>query len=145
MNTRHLLLWPTVVVATLLGPAALHAQNPVQLVCKDGSSAPGPDPSACAGHGGVDQAATDAAVKARAGAGMDSTQMVVCKDGSTAKPGPTACRSQGGVDSAATRAAVRERSRGRAAEPDSMMGRDTTGKMPPHQAQDSTKYRSDST
>jgi len=106
----------------------------VQLVCKDGTSAPGPDPSACAAHGGVDQAATNAAVKARAGAGMDSTQMVVCKDGSADKPGPSACRSQGGVDSVATRAATQERNRARAAPgatgPDSM-GKDSTGRRPP--------------
>jgi hypothetical protein len=136
MNTRHLLFWPALVVAALLAPATLHAQNPVQLVCKDGSSAPGPDPSACAGHGGVDQAATQAAVKARSGAAMDSATMVVCKDGSAAKPGPTACRNQGGIDSVATRAALQERSRGQAAEgqarPDSMGGmKDTTGQRPP--------------
>jgi len=134
MHTRHLLLWPTVVIVTLLGPPALHAQNPVQLVCKDGSSAPGPDPTACAQHGGVDQAATQAAVKARAGAATDSTTgMVVCKDGSNATPSTSACKNHGGVDSAATRAAVNARSQGQAATGmDTSMGRDTSRTKPPY-------------
>jgi hypothetical protein len=134
MKTHHLLLWPAAVIATLLGPSALHAQNPVQLVCKDGTSAPGPDPAACSQHGGVDQAATDAAVKARAGAATDTTMSrVVCIDGSNAKPGPTACKNQGGVDSVATRAAAKARSRGQAATGmDTSMSRDTTHTKPPY-------------
>lgn len=139
MNYRQLLLWPALVVAAaLFGPTTLQAQVPAELVCKDGSTAPGPSRSACEGHGGVDEAATQAAVKARSGAGLDSAQRVVCIDGSNAPAGPSACRNQGGVDSVATRAAIKARGQGEAATGmdttgmDTTMNRDTTRTKPPY-------------
>ncbi len=149
MINHHFSLWPALVAVALISPATLHAQNPVWLVCRDGTTAPGPDPAACAQHGGVDQAATNAAVRARAGAAQDTTQTVVCIDGSNAPAGASACKTHGGVDSVATRAALRARGRGQAAgaAPTNResTGVDTAGRRPPR-ARDTrdTMFRRDS-
>ncbi|HEX5388027.1 MAG TPA: hypothetical protein VFW66_15100 [Gemmatimonadales bacterium] len=114
MKQLHLSPWAVLAAAALLMPASVRAQEPAQLVCRDGTSEPGPSRIACKQHGGVDWASTKAATEERAGA-KQQTKKVVCIDGSNAARGPEACKGQGGIDSAATRAAARGRAHGRAA------------------------------
>ncbi|HEU4649698.1 MAG TPA: hypothetical protein VFS33_11600 [Gemmatimonadales bacterium] len=116
-------LWSLAAAAMLLLPGRVAAQDtmpggkaPATLVCKDGSQETGHGKQACANHGGVDSAATQAAMRARGGAGQAHPELVICVDGSSAPSGPTACRNHGGVDSLATRAAMNQRFHGQDAE-----------------------------
>jgi hypothetical protein len=142
MTRTHSLLGPAMaallVPVALVMPRALHAQQPVTLVCNDSTQAPGPARAACAKHGGVNWAATKALSEQQAGAVRGPARTVVCMDGSTAPAGRAACKAHGGVDSVATRAAREERARGRAAEEGrpsepGRTGADTTGMRPPAQ------------
>jgi hypothetical protein len=111
-------LWSLAAAAMLLLPGGAAAQDtmpaksPATLVCKDGSKSTQPANQACASHGGVDSAATQAAMPARGGAGQTPPPLVICGDGSSALAGTTACRSHGGVDTPATRAATNQRFHG---------------------------------
>jgi hypothetical protein len=124
---KGLILGLGVAVAALIAPAAASAQMPVVLVCKDGSTQPGPSQVACKQHGDVDWNTTNAWTKMRAGQ-FAAADTVVCKDGQAAAASASACASQGGVDSVSTLAALRHRAQGaRYAKPDTgKMAADTT-------------------
>jgi hypothetical protein len=99
-------------LALMVLPAALHAQVPVVLVCHDGTTQPGSSRVACADHGGMDWAATEAWSEMRAGRFM-AADTVVCTDGQNRAAAPRACAEHGGVDSVSTLAAVKRQAKAR--------------------------------
>ncbi len=96
--------------ALLFAPAALMAQAPVELVCRDGTTQPGSSRVACGDHGGMDWDATRSWSEMRAGHYMASDR-VVCTDGQTQAAAPRACGAHGGIDSVSTVAALHRRAR----------------------------------
>ena len=107
-TSSHLKLWSVMLVAALLAPALVAAQDTSSgpVTCKDGTTSAHGGRGACSGHGGIDRTASAStsgtAAPATSEPSSSASGPVMCNDGSTsAKGGRGACRGHGGINRSA--------------------------------------------